>query len=51
MGSDRNSAVKIEGRGGQPFYLYTVKIGNCVKIGNFRQILMPSLMQEVTMGY
>ncbi len=37
MGSDGNSAVKIEGGGGQPFYLYTVKIEN------FRQILMSSL--------
>ncbi len=34
---DKDPAVKIEGGGGQPFYLYTVKIGN------FRQILMSSL--------
>ncbi len=38
MGSDGNSTVKIEGGGGQPFYLYTGKIGN------FRQILMSSLI-------
>ncbi len=38
MGSDGNSAVKIEGGGGQRLYLYTVKIAN------FRQILMSSLI-------
>ena len=37
MRSDGNSAVKIEGGGGQRLYLYTVKIAN------FRQILMSSL--------
>ncbi len=37
MGSDGNSAVKIEGGRGQRLYLYTVKIAN------FHQILMSSL--------
>ena len=37
MGSDGNSAVKIEWEGGQRLYLYTVKIAI------FRQILMSSL--------
>ncbi len=36
--SDGNPTVKIEGGGGQQSYLYTVKIGN------FRQILMSSLL-------
>ncbi len=38
MRSHGNPAVKIEGGGGQQRYLYTVKIGN------FRQILMSSLV-------
>ncbi len=38
MRSDGNSAVKIEGGGGQRLYLYTVKIPN------FRQMLMSSLI-------
>ncbi len=33
-----NSAVKIDGRGGQEVYLYNVKIGN------FPEILMSSLI-------
>ncbi len=38
MRSDGNPAVQIEGGGGQQRYLYTVKIEN------FRQILMSSLI-------
>ncbi len=42
MRSDGNSAVKMEGGGGQRLYLYTVKIAN------FRQILMSSPLNMET---
>ena len=41
LGSDGNSDVKIEGGGGPRSYLYTVKIAN------FRQTLMSSLIRSI----